>query len=118
LQYVIDKYGTDFIKLYEHNKNTTFANISTTFTVKTCNNNKKIKQITYKERVKYHSRITKDELQSRINKILQLDIDLTKLGWVTQVVELTGLTRRQINYVINHSDLKDKVYYRQSNIHL
>ena len=64
-----------------------------------------------KNRVKEHSPITNDELNKRINLIINSGVDLTKYGWQTKVSKLTGLTRREIYYTLNNSNtLRTKVY--------
>lgn len=64
---------------------------------------------------RYNSRIlSEDEFIKRRNLILTSNVDLTKFGWVSKVSEITGLSRRVINGVINHfPDLKEKVFYKE-----
>ena len=65
------------------------------------------------ERIKKHSKITVEIFNDRVDKILNSGIDLTKFGWVNKVGKITNLTRREIFYIINHSELlKSKVYRR------
>lgn len=64
------------------------------------------------DRIRSNSKITKTELNKRINTILNSKIDLTKFGWVNKVSQITNLTRREINYTVNNSELKKHVYYR------
>jgi hypothetical protein len=65
------------------------------------------------DRVRSNSKITKSELNDRVNRILNSNVDLTKFGWVNKVSKVTNLTRREINYTVNNSsELKKLVYYR------
>ena len=58
-------------------------------------------------------KITKSEWNKRKQIIIDSKVDLTKSGWITKVSEVTGMTRRQIYYVVEHfADLKAVVYRR------
>ena len=51
----------------------------------------------------------------RKEKILNSGVDLNTFGWVSEVTNKTGLTRRQIYLTVKHSpDLTGKVYIRSS----
>ena len=65
------------------------------------------------DRIRSNSKITKTELNDRVNTILNSNIDLTKFGWVNKVSKITNLTRREINYTVNNTpELKKLVYYK------
>ena len=70
------------------------------------------KQKEIKNRVKNHSMITVDELNERINKILNSGVDLSQYGWQSKVSKITGLSRREIFYTIKNSNLSTKVFIR------
>lgn len=65
-----------------------------------------------KERIKKYS-LTIEEFNKREQLILLSKIDKTKFGWVMKVSNETGLTRRQINYMVNHSEKLKKICYRR-----
>lgn len=56
--------------------------------------------------------ITVDELNERINKILNSGVDLSQYGWQSKVSKITGLSRREIFYTIKNSNLNTKVFIR------
>jgi hypothetical protein len=58
--------------------------------------------------------LSNQDIENRVNEILNSGIDLTKYGWVNKVSKLTGLNRTTINkLVLSHPELKEKVYYRK-----
>ena len=58
--------------------------------------------------------LSNQDIENRVNEILNSGIDLTKYGWVNKVSKLTGLNRTTINkLVLSHPKLKEKVYYRK-----
>jgi predicted hotdog family 3-hydroxylacyl-ACP dehydratase len=58
--------------------------------------------------------LTQDEWQHRKELILTSGVDLTKFGWKTKVQTITGLTRRQVDDVVEHffDELSSRVYLR------
>ena len=61
------------------------------------------------------NKVSIDELNRRKDLILNSGIDLTKLGWVNKVAEITGLSKRVIYLTVNSfDDLKSKVFRRDS----
>lgn len=58
--------------------------------------------------------LTEQDWQKRKDLILNSNVDLTKFGWKVKVQQKTGLTRRQVDDVIDHFKdyFKDKVYIR------
>lgn len=61
------------------------------------------------------NKVSTDELNRRKELILNSGVDLTKFGWVGKVIEITGLTQRQIYKIVDHfDDLKSKVFRRGS----
>ena len=55
-----------------------------------------------------------DEWQHRKELIINSRVDLTKYGWKSKVQKETGLTRRQVDDVVEHFNdyFKDKIYIR------
>lgn len=59
------------------------------------------------------NKVSTDELNRRKELILNSGVDLTKIGWVKRVTELTGLSQRVIYKTVNQfDDLKSKVFRR------
>lgn len=58
--------------------------------------------------------LSDNEWEERKQLIVNSGIDLTKFGWKTKVQQKTGLTRRQLDNVVDHFKdyFKDKVYIR------
>ena len=60
-------------------------------------------------------KVTQDTLNKRAELILSCGIDLHKFGWVNKVAERTGLTRREIYFVVKRdAALRKQVYHRKS----
>ena len=55
--------------------------------------------------------ISIEEYERRKNLILECGVDIKKFGWVRKVEDITGLTKRQIEKVVNHFNLD--VYKRK-----
>ena len=53
-----------------------------------------------------------DEIETRKLQILNSGVNLTKVGWVNKVSQVTKLTRRQIARIVKLTNLKDIVYIR------
>ena len=88
IDYVVKKYGKNFIELYD-------------------NYNPKIKN----DKIRKGAILTNTELNRRKNLILNSGIDLTKYGWVNKVSQQTGLSRREIKYTVDfYEDLKKQVF--------
>lgn len=51
-------------------------------------------------------KLSSKEIEDRKNLILSSGIDLQKFGWVSQVSKITGLTARQINKIVNITNIK------------
>ena len=59
-------------------------------------------------------KLTEDQWLKRKEIILDSDVDLTKLGWKSEVERKTELTRREIINTVNHFlDLQDLCYKRR-----
>lgn len=56
-------------------------------------------------RIDFH-KISEDEFENRKNLILNSGVDISKFGWVTKVVDKTGLSKHQILDVCRHFKLK------------
>ena len=65
-----------------------------------------------------HQKMSYNELLERKQQILNSGVDLSKFGWVSKVEKQTGLSKRQINLIVNtFEDLKEKVFYKKYNMH-
>ena len=54
------------------------------------------------------------DIENRKQLILNSGIDLTKFGWVNKVVKVTGLSRREIYFTVEHcKDLKEVVFRKR-----
>ena len=59
-------------------------------------------------------KLTEDQWLKRKEIILDFDVDLTKLGWKSEVERKTELTRREIINTVNHFlDLQELCYKRR-----
>lgn len=60
------------------------------------------------------SSLSDDLWEARKDMILTSGVDLTKFGWKTELQQVTGLTRRQVDLTISHfwEDFCDKIYIR------
>lgn len=62
-----------------------------------------------------HKKLSESDLYERKEKIIKSGVDLTKFGWVTKVSKITNLSKREINFTVNHfSDLKEIVFIRNN----
>lgn len=82
LEYVENKYGKDFIKLYDNQK------ISKKQIQK---GQKKLKLIKEKEN------LNKQIINNKINLIINSNIDFSKFGWVQKVSEILEITPQKVN---------------------
>ena len=65
-----------------------------------------------------HKKLSNKKLLERKQQILNSGVDLSKFGWVSKVEKQTGLSKRQINLIVNtFEDLKEKVFYKKYNMH-
>lgn len=49
--------------------------------------------------------LTKEDWEARKNLILNSGVDLMKFGWISKVIKLTGLTKKEIYKTIQHTKL-------------
>lgn len=60
-----------------------------------------------------HKKLTEDQWLRRKEIILNSNVDLTKLGWKSEVERKTELTRREICRTVEHfADLQELCYKR------
>ena len=56
--------------------------------------------------------------ENRKKQILESGVDLSKFGWKKKVIEITGLTNRQIQNTLNHIDFPEYVYHHKNENYL
>lgn len=88
--YVIEKYGKNYIELYD-------------------GYNPKIKT----DKIRKHAVLTFTEMNRRKELILNSGVDLTKRGWVMEVSRRTGLGRHPIKDTVNFFDDLRQVVFRR-----
>lgn len=101
LQYVINKYGKNFISLYESSSL----------------HNESKKQLKLKEQNELKQQIKENQIEEVRQRLLNSNIDFSKIGWVGEASKIIGITPQKVNQWMKRNMLEfynDKCFKRKS----